>query len=215
MEDEREGIEKILIDSYPKFLSALRDTYPLAFLGSFSIVIASFLQNAPKAQEYAIAAAVIFLLAFLCSLILKFTPAASSIALMLYILFGGGIVLLMAVTNELSKACSLTPVVFRSTMGLFVSGIVLIMFWNWISSLREERFKRLQERSRYPDMLVVALLIGSLGILSILIHLVLYVYSAVSNVEIPGVLQDLTAFGILLFVISVIAIIVMARFRRR
>jgi len=100
-------------------------------------------------------------------------------------------------------------------MGLFVSGIVLIMFWNWISSLREERFKRLQERSRYPDMLVVALLIGSLGILSILIHLVLYVYSAVSNVEIPGVLQDLTAFGILLFVISVIAIIVMARFRRR
>jgi len=214
MEDDNKGIEKALIDVYPKFLDAVKDTYPLAFLGSFSILVATFLQHAPNAQEYAIAAAVNFLLAFVLSLVVRLVPSSFLMALLLYISFGIGVVLLIAAAYELSEASFLSRVVVESTMRLFATAITFIIFWNWTTSIRGERFKKLQEQTKYPYELVVAFLVGSLGLLVMMVLQIFSVYSLFSRIEIPDSIQDLGGFAMVLIVISLIGIFIVSRLKR-
>ena len=214
MEAKRKEINKILLDSYPSFLKALKDTYPLAFLGSFSIVIATFLQDRPSAQGYAITAGAIFLLAFIVSLIVKIFPHYLMAVLMSYALFVVGIVLLFVVTYELSLASTVTPVALDSSIRLVAIFWLLVLCVKWKCFVHKEWFRKLQNESKHPDELVMALYVGNLGFLSITIYLIAQVYSVVSKTVIPVILQDLGGFGFILIAISILAICIIASMKR-
>ena len=90
-------IEQRMKDYHPKFLEAIKDTYPLAVLGSLCIAISAFSsQNYTNVQVYAISAASMFLIAFTVSFAFKVIEI-DYFAFISYISTGLAIVFLFAV----------------------------------------------------------------------------------------------------------------------
>jgi len=205
MEDKR---EETILDKmakvHPNFLEALRATYPLAFLGSLSVVIAAFLRDgATGVQEYAIAAGVAFLLAFLFSVILKFFPHMSMMALLSYTSFGLGIVLLFLVSWEFARAFSLSQVVVGLTILSYIVVFLSIGFWNWSTMVRQEWLRKLwKERKYVAAVLTIFAVTGSLGFLLVIMFFVASGYSTFSKAEIPVNVQGLFGWGTFLLILS-------------
>ena len=181
------SFHNILLTTHPSFLEALRVTYPLAFLGSLSIVIATFLRNgASNAQQYAIAAGVVFLLAFSSSLLSKFLRRAyvlpSVMAFLSYIFFVSGMVLLFWLCWELVRVFWLGSVVILLAMTFYFIVFMSIALWWWITRLSKVRVEELLRKGKrnLADALSVALFTVSLGYVLLMIwsvtgaHTVLY-----------------------------------------
>jgi hypothetical protein len=121
MSKEREAtkerdLETVIVESQPKFLKAVQETYYLAVLGSLCIAVSAFTQQAyPQAQAYAITGASLFLLAFFCSFIAKLFPSAFLI-MPSYIATGAGIVMLFLVTLEFYNALTIVSKAFTVIM---------------------------------------------------------------------------------------------------
>jgi hypothetical protein len=135
----KKSVYSILVDFHPQFLEAIKDVYPLGVLSSLSMTIAAFITAFGKeslilAQTYAIAASLMFLLAFSFSLVLKFFLAlekntkGSSLgqyALFSYICTVSGIVFLFLAGVQFVYVLSIAKLLIPIFAILF---IVFILF---------------------------------------------------------------------------------------
>lgn len=138
--ENRKSVDRVLLDFHPQFLKAIKSVYPLGVLSSLSMTIAAFITSFAKdslalAQTYAIAASLMFLLAFSCSLVLRLFLAfeksekrSSSLgeyALFSYICTGSGIVFLFLVVAQFVYVLSIAKVLFPVFAILFIGFILL------------------------------------------------------------------------------------------
>jgi len=153
------SIDRALLDFHPRFLKAIQSVYPLGVLSSLSMTVAAFITSFGKeslalAQTYAIAASLMFLFAFSCSLILRLflafeknerRPSLGLYALFSYICTGSGIVFLFLVGVQfvyvLSVAKALLPVFATAFIGLLLLTIPIIR--NIIKNARSKSVRAL------------------------------------------------------------------------
>lgn len=137
--ENKKSIDRVLLDFHPQFLEAIKSVYPLGVLSSLSMTIAAFISSFGKdtlalAQTYAIAASLMFLFAFSCSLVLRLFLAfekserRSSLgeyALFSYICTGSGTFFLFLVVAQFAYVLSVTKAIFPVFAILFTGFILL------------------------------------------------------------------------------------------
>ena len=134
----RKSVYSVLLDFHPEFLKAIRSVYPLGVLSSLSMTIAAFITSFGKgslalAQTYAIAASLMFLSAFSCSLVLKlflaWNKSDRSLSLAQYALFSyictfAGIAFLFLVAVQFIYVVSIIMTLAPVIMVIFVGFIL-------------------------------------------------------------------------------------------
>jgi hypothetical protein len=143
--NEKKSVNQFMLEFHPQFLKAIKDAYPLGVLSSLSMTIAAFITSFAKeslalAQTYAIAASLMFLFAFSCSLVLKLFLAIEKdekrsslgqISLFSYICTGSGIVFLFLTISQfasvLSVARVIVPVFAILVIGVFLFPLPVIL----------------------------------------------------------------------------------------
>lgn len=124
-------IEDKIISIHPKFLDLLRDLHPLAFLSSFSLLIATFIakNEYEVGQEYAIIASLCFLIAFIASFVAKIVkdliliiPSIAATVLGFIFLF----LIIVEFIKNISLANRLLPALFM----IFYS-LILVLYYNY------------------------------------------------------------------------------------
>jgi hypothetical protein len=127
-----------MLDFHPQFLKAIKSVYPLGVLSSLSMTIAAFItsfaeESLALAQTYAIAASLMFLFAFSCSLVLRLFLALekdekSSVlgqyALISYICTGSGIAFLFFVVAEFVSVLSIARAIVPALAMIVIEGIL-------------------------------------------------------------------------------------------
>jgi hypothetical protein len=175
--ENKKSANRILLDFHPQFLKAIRSVYPLGVLSSLSMTIAAFITSFGKdslalAQTYAIAASIMFLFAFSCSLILKLFLAVdkserrSSLgqyALFSYICTGAGIAFLFLVGAQFAYVLSVAKAILPIFAILFV-GFILLSVLTVINATKNAKSKTI---SVLGYLTTVCLLLSVLCIISI------------------------------------------------
>ncbi len=173
------NIEKVT----KNFNDNLKDFQPIAFLGSLSLIIATFSGiKFGSAQDYAITAGFCFLLAFLTSLVMKvlnlnWYPYLSLIP----ILFNSfGVIFLFLVSWEFAKASVLLTNVIEITKFLPVVIIFIIV------STRQDFYRKFKLSSiRSVKILnIVLLLISIMSCIILFAYTAIKLYSLFGNIEI-------------------------------
>ena len=129
-EKPKKTFDQKVIEYHPKFLEAIRETYPLAVLGSLCIAIAAFTTKTyPDIQTYALSAASLLLIAFAFSFIMKFLPSVY-FALGSYVAAGLGALFIFLAIGSFTQAIpvigtSITlvtdiPIIFMNSSFLFL-----------------------------------------------------------------------------------------------
>jgi hypothetical protein len=128
----KKSIDKRVVELHPKFLEAIRDTYPLAVLGSLCIAIAAFsAQTYPNVQVYAITSASLFLIAFVVSFAFKVMPNYF-LAVLSYASTGMAILLLFFVVGGFMKTNPLLSNSVRlveNVPSMFAFLLVILFFY--------------------------------------------------------------------------------------
>ena len=152
--ENKKSIDRILLDFHPQFLKAIKSVYPLGVLSSLSMTIAAFITSFAKdslalAQTYAIAASLMFLFAFSCSLVLRLFLAlekserSSSLgeyALFSYICTGSGIVFLFLVGVQFVYVLSIAKAILPVFAILFI-GFILLTVLTIINTAKNAKSK--------------------------------------------------------------------------
>jgi len=132
------SVYRVMLDFHSQFLKAIKSVYPLGVLSSLSMTIAAFITSFAKeslalAQTYAIAASLMFLFAFSCSLVLRiflaFGKNAKSLALVQYALIsyictGSGIAFLFLVVAEFVSVLSIAKALLPVLVMIIIGGIL-------------------------------------------------------------------------------------------
>jgi len=136
--NEKKSIDQFMLEFHPQFLKAIKDVYPLGVLSSLSMTIAAFItsfasESLALAQTYAIAASLMFLFAFSCSLVLKLFLAVekderrSSLAqfsLFSYICTGSGIAFLFLTISQFVSVLSIARAIVPVLTIVVIGGIL-------------------------------------------------------------------------------------------
>lgn len=127
-----------MLEFHPQFLKAIKDAYPLGVLSSLSMTIAAFINSFEKeslalAQTYAIAASLMFLFAFSCSLVLKLfltwekeekSATLAQFAFISYVCAGSGIAFLFLVVAQFASVLSIAKAIIPTLMIVVCAGIL-------------------------------------------------------------------------------------------
>lgn len=123
--------ENKIISIHPEFLNILRDLHPLAFLSSFSLLIATFItkDELEIVQEYAILASLCFLIAFIASFMAKIikTIIFSSLSIATTVL---GIIFLFLIIIEFIKSISMANRILPPLF-LIIYILILVLYYNY------------------------------------------------------------------------------------
>ena len=136
--EKKKSVYRVMLDFHPQFLKAIKSVYPLGVLSSLSMTIAAFITSFAKeslalAQTYAIAASLMFLFAFSCSLVLRLflalekdekSPALGQYALVSYICTGSGIAFLFLVVAEFVSVLSIARAIIPVLAMVVIGGIL-------------------------------------------------------------------------------------------
>lgn len=138
--------ERLADDLHPKFLDAIKDTQPLAYLASLMLLITIFSTGEfIGARLYAIGSAVVFLSAFVISLIYKIVPFPFA-AIFSFAATGTGIFLLIFVIAELIKTVPLVKSAFYfSFIPAFMIGVSPLLYVHG-KTLREDMKKEVKQK---------------------------------------------------------------------
>lgn len=188
-----------------KFNDKLRDFQPIAFLGSLSLIIATFSGNKfGSAQDYATVAGFCFLLAFLTSLLitilnLSWYPSLS----ILPVLFNSfGVIFLFLVSWEFAKA----SVLLKSVIEIIeVLPLVIVAMFVFTKLNFYSRYKRSSIRS-VKVLNIVLLLIYILSCIILLIFASTKIYSLFWHVEINYPFLKNGYFGVTFLALFVLMI---------
>jgi hypothetical protein len=148
----KETLDQKIVRYHAKFLEAIKETYPLAVLGSLCITIAAFTTNTyPDVQTYALAAASLLLFSFGFSFIMKFLPS-SYFAICSYVSAGLGAIFIYLVLSSFMKYI---PIISRS-LGLVTNVAVIFtelsfLYFVYVFGKRQRSFRmnRILDLSRY------------------------------------------------------------------
>lgn len=147
---QEEELEDKLAKHHPKFLEAIKDTQPLAYIASFMLVIAAFSTGEfTAARSYAIAAAVVFLFSFIFSFVHKML-SFSLLAVWSYTTTIVGIVLSIFVVWEFSK----TVAMVGSAISVSFSLIFIMIFGSSFYKLAMNFKHFLKEKTRSKSALL-------------------------------------------------------------
>jgi len=185
-EKKPKTIEQRMREYHPKFLEAIKDSYPLAVLASLCIAVAAFTSaNYSIAQGYAISAASMFLIAFTVSFLFKIINL-DYFAFISYISTALGIVFLFAVIITFAQAI---PEVSRS---LSVLPTTYLAFLYITICYTFYRF-RIQAKQNTSYLSRIGYFCDTTGIVLTAIMTCLYGFEAIIN---------FTAFSPLLFMVN-------------
>jgi hypothetical protein len=122
-----QSLEGEVIKFHAHFLEAIKDTYPLAVLGSLCIAIAAFTKTtAPSSSDYAALSATLFIIAFVLSLMGKFIPDLVNL-LLSYLFTSVGIVTLLLVVHEFSVY---SPTIYMGvSLVMFVTLFIMVLIF--------------------------------------------------------------------------------------
>jgi len=136
--ENKKSVYRIMLDFHPQFLKAIKSVYPLGVLGSLSMTIAAFItsfaeESLALAQTYAIAASLMFLFAFSCSLVLRLflileknerSSNLGQFALISYICTGSGIAFLFLVIAQFMSVLSVAKAIVPVLLIVVIGGIL-------------------------------------------------------------------------------------------
>lgn len=163
------------------FIDALKDLHPIAFLGSFSLLIASFSQNKfISAQDYAITASICFLTAFLTSAIFKIdkNPYTSLLSILFII---SGFIFLFLVAWEYAKIANLAHKVIGIIIILPTAILSSIIYRNLIKENYNEFKTSTLLSYRFYNFIITLSLI--LGLVLIIVYIIFRIYNSFFMVE--------------------------------
>ncbi len=196
-----------------KFNDNLKEFQPIAFLGSLSLIIATFSGNKfGSAQDYAIVAGFCFLLAFLTSLVitilnLNWHPYLSLVP----ILFNSfGVIFLFLVSWEFAKA----SVLLKNVIEIIRFVPIVIVYIFVLIKLKFYRTLKLSPIRSVKILNNVRLLIHIFAFIILFAFAITKIYSLLWNVEINypflknGLLIGLALTGIVLFTDEIIRFII-------
>jgi hypothetical protein len=179
--ENKKSVNRVLLDFHPQFLKAIKSVYPLGVLSSLSMTIAAFITSFGKeslalAQTYAIAASLLFLVAFTFSLVLKLFLAleknerGSSLgyyALFSYICTVAGVIFLFLTVAqfvyEISIAKTILPVLAMLPIGFLL--LIVLTFINLAKNAKSKSVKVLSY------LIAICFLLSVLGIIFIVLSL--------------------------------------------
>jgi len=136
--ENKKSVYRVLLDFHLQFLKAIKSVYPLGVLSSLSMTIAAFItsfanESLALAQTYAIAASLMFLSAFSCSLVLRLflaleknerSPNLGQFALFSYICTGSGIAFLFLVVAQFMSVLSIARATVPALVIIVIGGIL-------------------------------------------------------------------------------------------
>ncbi len=163
------------------FIDALKDLHPIAFLGSFSLLIATFSQGKfISAQDYAITASICFLTAFLASAIFKIdkTPYISLLSIFFII---SGFIFLFLVAWEFAKIANLANKVIGIIMILPTAIFSSIAYRLIIKENYSEFRKSTLSGYRFYNFIIALSLIS--GLVLIIVNIIFRIYYSFFTVE--------------------------------
>jgi hypothetical protein len=182
--------ENKLADLHPKFLRAIKETYPLAVLGSLCMAIAAFTQsNFPEATSYALTGASFFLVGFVCSLLFK-VWSFYYLSFFTYLSTTLGIVMMFFVIAEFGKSITLVnniPLFFMTVIGLVIMSITFLSMG------------KIYRSHKSNSILLCGYLISVIGVISIVLGPVIAV-AYLFNIE--EAILNLVGSGLTALIIS-------------
>ena len=121
-------IQTRIIQSLPKFLRALSQSYPLAVLTSLCIAITAFTaQSYPQVQLYSITAACLFLISFISSFISKIVKFFAGSVVITYAATGLAVSMFIPMLYELALAVRRIDRDFSIVIELFLITVLIVI----------------------------------------------------------------------------------------
>jgi len=195
-EPKNEQLENKMASVYTKFLKSLQKAQPLIVMTSVSMIIATFSGGKfQTAQPYAVTAAVMFLVAFLCSILYLNLLSVWQLQALSLTFILSGIAFLSLTVYEFVKNAVFIAVAFEKTLEVFIlAALVLFPMASllryiqivpntvqlWLISRKTDElrkiFKPVFKMSAIYSLIVV---IACIGIFSIIIYLTFSVLSLI------------------------------------